>query len=148
MRCPFCNFNETKVTDKRESNEGFRRRRECLHCKKRFTTREAIIQETIVVVKKDGRREAFDANKMRSGFIKACEKRPISYDKIDNAVREIETKIRKSNKKEVKSDFIGELVMNKLKKLDDVAYIRFASVYRSFADITSFESELKKLRKK
>ena len=148
MNCPFCSNEEHRVVDKREANEATRRRRECLRCKKRFTTYERIEPFNLVVVKKDGRREPFNREKLRSGMIKACEKRPIPQEKIDVAVDEIEAELRSEEKKEVSSTHVGELVMRKLKKLDKVAYIRFASVYRQFADLESFEKELKKLIKK
>ncbi len=148
MNCPFCGNEEHKVVDKREANEATRRRRECLRCKKRFTTYERIEPFDLVVVKKDGRREPFSREKLRSGMTKACEKRPIPQEKIGVSVDEIEAELRSEEKKEVPSTHVGELVMRKLKKLDKVAYIRFASVYRQFADLESFEKELKKLIKK
>src|SRR3989344_3525858 len=133
MRCIYCS-QQTKVTDKRESPDGIRRRRECLKCKKRFTTYEKPEKKEIIVVKKDGRREKFSREKLKTGLMKACEKRPISVDKIDKIVEE---KILIKNK-EVKSDMIGKLIIGKLKKLDKVAYIRFASVYKDFQDIKDF----------
>lgn len=123
-----------------------RRRRECLKCKKRFTTYEAIEEAKIFVVKKDGRREPFNREKLKSGLMKACEKRPISQEKIDNAVLEIEQKLKEKGK-EISSSFIGELVMKKLKQLDKVAYIRFASVYRDFKDIDDFNKEIREIKK-
>ncbi|MFA7708131.1 MAG: transcriptional regulator NrdR [Candidatus Pacearchaeota archaeon] len=143
MKCKFCG-SDTCVTDKRESPEGTRRRRECLKCKKRFTTYEKPEEKEIIVVKKDGRREHFMEEKLRLGAIKACEKRPISVQEIDKIVEEIKEKLLKKGK-EVKSTEIGEMMMNKLKKLDPVAYIRFASVYRDFKDITDFKKEIKEL---
>ncbi len=143
MKCVYCGA-ETKVTDKRESPEGTRRRRECLKCKKRFTTYEKPEKKEIIVVKKDGRREKFSDGKLKSGIIKACEKRPISIEKIEKIVDEIEEKLRKKGK-EIKSQFIGELVMNKLKKLDKVAYIRFASVYKEFKDVEDFKLAIKQV---
>lgn len=143
MECIFCG-SETKVTDKRHSPEGTRRRRECLKCKKRFTTYEKPEEKDIIVVKKDGRREHFNDEKLRLGIIKACEKRPVSIDKIDMIVEEIKEKLIKKGK-EVKSELIGELVMQKLKKLDKVAYIRFASVYKDFKDVIDFRKEVKGL---
>jgi transcriptional repressor NrdR len=140
MKCIFCGF-ETKVTDKRESGDGTRRRRECLKCKKRFTTYEKSEQGNIIVVKKDGRREAFSRDKIRNGLIRACEKRPIPIDKIDEIVDDIEDKLKKKGK-EIKTDLIGKMVMNKLKKLDDIAYIRFASVFMNFQDIKDFKLAL------
>jgi len=143
MKCKFCG-NNTKVTNKRESKEGTRRRRECLKCKKRFTTYEKPEDKDIIVVKKDGRREHFLDEKLRLGLIRACQKRPVPMEKIDKIVDNIKEKLRKKGK-EVKSDMIGKMVMNKLKKLDKVAYIRFASVYRDFQDIGDFKKELKEL---
>ncbi|TAL55683.1 MAG: transcriptional repressor NrdR [Nanoarchaeota archaeon] len=150
MKCPYCSNLETKVTDKRDSETGdiTRRRRECLKCKKRFTTFERVETINLVVVKKDGKRERFDREKIFLGMLKACEKRPISKDAIDSAVNDIEQKLKSLKTTEIPSRFIGELVMRKLKKLDKVAYIRFASVYRSFTDLESFEEELKRLIKK
>lgn len=150
MKCPYCSNLETKVTDKRDSETGdiTRRRRECLKCKKRFTTFERVETINLVVVKKDGKRERFDREKLFLGMLKACEKRPISKDAIDSAVNDIEQKLKSLKTTEIPSRFIGELVMRKLKKLDKVAYIRFASVYRSFTDLESFEEELKRLIKK
>jgi len=150
MKCPYCSNGETKVTDKRDSEGGdiTRRRRECLKCKKRFTTFERIETVNLVVVKKDGKRERFDREKVFSGMLKACEKRPITRNQIETAVADIEQKLKSMSSTEIESRLIGELVMRKLKKLDKVAYIRFASVYRSFTDLESFEEELKKLIKK
>ena len=145
MKCIYCGH-ETRVTDKRESPDGTRRRRECLKCKKRFTTYEKIEKKDFMIVKKDGRRERFSREKLKSGIMKACEKRPVPVDKIEKAVDEIEEKISKSGKsKEVKSDIIGKMVMMKLKKLDKVAYIRFASVYKDFKDVKDFKQELKEV---
>ncbi|MEK6936066.1 MAG: transcriptional regulator NrdR [Nanoarchaeota archaeon] len=138
MKCKFCGA-ETKVTDKRESPDGTRRRRECLKCKKRFTTYEKPEDKEIIVVKKDGRREHFVEDKVRLGLIKACEKRPVPMDKIDKIVEEIKEKLIKKGK-EVKTSLIGELIMNKLKKLDKIAYIRFASVYKEFKDVDDFRN--------
>ena len=146
MRCPFCNSEKTEVTDKRDTEGETRRRRECLKCKKRFTTYEKIESKNLRVIKKDGSRELFDSEKIKRGIIKACEKRHVSLDKIDNAVHEIESKLRGSNKKEISSKIIGELVMKALKKLDEVAYIRFASVYREFKDINDFKKQIKELK--
>ncbi len=148
MNCPYCSNKEHRVVDKREANEATRRRRECLRCEKRFTTYERIEPFDLVVVKKDGRREPFNRDKVRSGMIKACEKRPIPQESIAKAVDEIEAELRKEEKKEVCSSHVGELVMRKLRKLDKVAYIRFASVYREFADLASFQDELRKLIKR
>lgn len=143
MKCIYCG-SDTHVTDKRESPEGTRRRRECLKCKKRFTTYEKSEHGDIIVVKKDGRREGFSREKIRNGIIKACEKRPIETKKIDEVVDEIEDNLRKRGK-EVKTEVIGKMVMNKLKKLDDIAYIRFASVYMNFKDLKDFKLALKQV---
>ncbi len=143
MKCIFCE-SRTRVTDKRESPDGTRRRRECLKCKKRFTTYEKPESKDIVIVKKDGRRERFSKDKLKNGLMKACEKRSISIEKIDKIVNEIEEKLRSSGK-EVKSENIGKIVMNKLKRLDKVAYIRFASVYRDFKDIKDFKKVIKEV---
>ncbi len=143
MKCIFCG-GDTHVTDKRESPEGTRRRRECKKCKKRFTTYEKPEKKQIIIVKKDGRREKFSDEKLKSGLMKACEKRPVSIEKIDKIIYEVEEKLRRKGK-EVKSKDIGKLVMGKLKKLDDIAYIRFASVYMNFKDIKDFKKELKEL---
>ena len=143
MRCLFCG-NETHVTDKRESPEGTRRRRECLKCRKRFTTYEKPERKEIIVVKKDGRRESFSRDKIKNGLMRACEKRPISIEKIDEVVDEIEENLKKKGK-EVKTEMIGKMVMNKLKKLDDVAFIRFASVYMNFQDLKDFKSVMKEV---
>lgn len=144
MNCPYCSHEESKVTNKRLSPVGIRRRRECLKCKKRYTTYERIEKEDFYVVKKDGRREKFMREKMERGIEKAFEKRPVSKEKIDKMINEIEEQLRRRGK-EVKSSAIGELVMKKIKKLDHVAYIRFASVYRDFKDIKDFKEELKEL---
>ena len=143
MKCKFCG-EDTRVTDKRESSEGTRRRRECLKCKKRFTTYEKPEEKDIMIVKKDNRREHFADEKLRLGLIKACEKRPVSMEKIDQIVEDIKEKLRKKGK-EVHADMIGKMVMDKLKKLDKVAYIRFASVYKDFKDIMDFRREVKGL---
>ncbi len=143
MKCKFCG-EETKVTDKRESPEGTRRRRECLKCKKRFTTYEKPEEKNIIVVKKDGRREHFADEKLRLGLIKACEKRPVPMEQIDKIVEGIKEKLSKKNK-EINTKMIGEMVMQKLKKLDKVAYIRFASVYKDFKDVSDFKKEVKEL---
>lgn len=146
MKCPHCDNIETKVTDSRDTGAySIRRRRECLKCNKRFTTYEYIESTPLYIIKKDGRREKFDINKIKTGMIKALEKRPVSHDKIDVILDSIDEKIRRLGKEEIESSVIGEYVMDALKELDQVAYIRFASVYRSFADITSFEKEIKKL---
>lgn len=146
MECPFCNHIETKVTDSRDTGSyTIRRRRECLKCNKRFTTYEHVEMTPIFIIKKDGRREKFDRNKIKKGIIKALEKRPVSHEKIDEIINKIQEKIRRTGKEEIESSIIGEYVMNELKETDQVAYIRFASVYRSFADITFFQKEIKNL---
>ena len=144
MQCPYCSHSETKVTDKRDAASITRRRRECLKCGKRFSTREAVEWSELKVIKKDGRREPFEREKIKSGVMRACEKRPISEEQIENMINKIEEKIRKKGK-EVKATFIGEMVSNELKRLDKVAYIRFASVYRDFRDISDFKKEIKGL---
>lgn len=143
MNCPYCSYKKTKVTDKRTSPEGIRRRRECLKCKKRFTTYEKISQEDLYVIKKDGRREKFAREKLEAGINLAFEKRPVEKNKIDKMINEIEEQIRKRGKREIKTSEIGEMVMKKIKRIDNVAYIRFASVYRDFQDIKDFKSALK-----
>ena len=147
MKCPFCGYEESKVIDSRPTDEGerIRRRRECLECGKRFTTYEMIESLPIVVIKKDGSRETFDRQKLLTGMLRACEKRPVSIEMLDRAISDIETVIQNSLDREVSSDKIGELVMEKLKEIDEVAYVRFASVYRQFKDINSFMEELKSI---
>ena len=147
MDCPFCS-GPTQVIDKRDSEGVTRRRRECLECKKRFTTYERIENVDIFVVKKDGSRQLFSREKLKAGILKACEKRPVSLDQIENAVNEIEHKLRQQESTEIPSKLIGELIIKILKKLDKVAYIRFASVYRDFKDIGDFEKELKEIKGK
>ena len=150
MKCPFCLHDEDKVIDSRSSNEGksVRRRRECSKCKKRFTTYEYVEEVPLMVIKKDGRREAFDRNKIISGILKACEKRPVSVEKVESLVDRVEKELQKSFDKEVKAQVVGELVMDTLHKVDEVAYVRFASVYRQFKDINQFMKELKDLLSK
>jgi transcriptional repressor NrdR len=149
MRCPYCNHSETEVVDSRDTDDyRIRRRRQCGKCKRRFTTYEEVDKEDIFVIKKDGRREKFERRKLLSGIEKACEKRPVSREQIEEMANFVEGRIRKSGKKEVATSQIGELVMEKLHKADKVAYIRFASVYRSFADVESFEDVLRKLKRK
>ena len=150
MKCPFCGYEESKVIDSRPTDEGekIRRRRECISCAKRFTTYEIIESVPIVVVKKDKSRQAFDRVKLFNGMLRACEKRPVSIDQIERVVTEIETDLQNSLDREVTSVHIGELVMDKLKGLDEVAYVRFASVYRQFKDINTFMDELTKLLSK
>ena len=145
MKCSYCGYIEDKVVDSRLTQEGtaIRRRRECLKCGKRFTTYEYIEDVSLMVIKKDGRREPFDRKKVLSGILKACEKRPISMEQMENMVVQIERLIQKKSDREVPSSKLGELVMEKLKALDDVAYVRFASVYRQFKDVNQFMSELK-----
>lgn len=147
MKCPFCSFEESKVIDSRPTDEGerIRRRRECMSCGKRFTTYEIIESVPIVVVKKDKSREVFERDKLFNGMMRACEKRPVSVDVIEKAIDEIEAELQNSLDREVTSVKIGEYVMDKLKDIDEVAYVRFASVYRQFKDINTFMSELKKL---
>lgn len=147
MRCPFCNAKEDKVVDSRTTKDGsaIRRRRECLKCGKRYTTYERVEHVALMVVKKDGRREPFDPQKIKAGVLKACEKRPIGMEQIDRFVEEIEQALMGSVDKEVSSEKIGALVMKKLRNLDEVAYVRFASVYRQFRDINEFMEELRRL---
>jgi transcriptional repressor NrdR len=147
MKCPYCAFPESKVVDSRHSEDGvsIRRRRECLSCQKRFTTYETVESLPIIVVKKDNSRQTFDRNKVLNGMLRACEKRPVSMASLEAAVSEIEQILQNSLDREVKSEKIGELVMERLKPLDEVAYVRFASVYRQFKDINSFMHELNKI---
>ncbi|MPM88589.1 Transcriptional repressor NrdR [bioreactor metagenome] len=149
MKCPFCGFEESKVIDSRPADEGerIRRRRECIKCGKRFTTYEIIESVPIVVIKKDKSREVFDRQKLFNGLLRACEKRPVTTEEIDKAVDEIELTLQNSLDREVTSIKIGELAMEKLKEIDDVAYVRFASVYRQFRDINTFMDELSKILK-
>lgn len=147
MKCPFCGFEESKVIDSRPTDEGqrIRRRRECLKCGRRFTTYEVVESLPIIVIKKDKSREAFNRNKLMTGLLRACEKRPVSIDTLDKMIDEIESVLQNSLDREVSSEKIGQLVMEKLKKIDEVAYVRFASVYRQFKDINTFMRELNKL---
>lgn len=147
MKCPFCGFEESKVIDSRPADEGerIRRRRECLKCGKRFTTHEVIETVPIVVVKRDKSREVFDRSKLTAGILRACEKRPVSVEQIEKMVDVIETQLQSSLDREVTSMSIGELTMDQLKNVDEVAYVRFASVYRQFKDINTFMDELNKL---
>lgn len=144
MRCPYCFNEETRVADKRDIEGITRRRRECLKCKKRFNTLEALEKADLRVIKKDGRREAFNSEKLKRGILAACEKRPISAETIEKMVHTVEEKLQKRGK-EVTSALIGELVSKELKKFDKVAYIRFASVYRDFRDVADFKKEIKEL---
>lgn len=150
MKCPFCGCDDSKVLDTRPTDEGYtiRRRRECLSCQKRFTTYEKIEKSPIMVIKKDGNRQAFDREKIIRGMIKSCEKRPVSISEIEDAVNNIEKKIENSMRKEIISLEIGDMVMDELKDLDEVSYVRFASVYREFKDLQSFMDELKNFVKK
>ena len=145
MKCPHCGYKEDKVVDSRATAEesAVRRRRECLKCGKRFTTYEYVEEVSLMVIKKDSRREPFDRKKILAGIMKACEKRPISVEKMEETVTQVERAIQKKSDREVSSSRIGELVMEKLKNLDDVAYVRFASVYRQFRDVGEFMVELK-----
>ncbi|MGD2279207.1 MAG: transcriptional regulator NrdR [Candidatus Omnitrophota bacterium] len=146
MRCPSCGSMDDKVIDSRVSGEGnsIRRRRECLDCGKRFTTYEYVEEAPLMVVKRDGTRKRFDREKIKAGLIKACEKRPISMEKIEEIVDEIEREVHRKSDKEVKSTVIGKMVMERLSDLDEVAYVRFASVYRRFKDISHFKKEIEK----
>ena len=148
MRCPYCSHSESKVIETRESFDSTRRRRECLKCKKRFTTYERVEMVDLVVVKKDKRREQFNHEKLMHGIQVACEKRPISTDQIKKIVFDIESDLRRKESTETTSKEIGEMVMDHLKKLDKIAYIRYASVYRDFTHIRSFQKELDALKKK
>ncbi len=147
MRCPYCGFSESKVIDSRPTDESnsIRRRRECLGCGKRFTTYETVESVPLVVVKKDGSRQSFDRSKILGGLIKACEKRPVPLETLEKAVTDIEQKLMGSMEREIPSERVGELVMEQLRAIDQVAYVRFASVYRQFQDIDSFMAELNKL---
>ena len=147
MKCPFCGFQESKVVDSRHSEDGnsIRRRRECLSCQKRFTTYETVESLPMVVVKKDNSRQAFDRSKILNGMVRACEKRPVTMAQMENAVDEIEQAVQNSLDREVSTEYIGSLVMEKLRAMDQVAYVRFASVYRQFKDINTFMDELNKI---
>ncbi|MBE6878423.1 MAG: transcriptional repressor NrdR [Ruminococcaceae bacterium] len=150
MKCPFCGNNDSKVIDSRptEDNQRIRRRRECMSCQKRFTTFETVEITPITVIKKDGSMQAFNRDKILAGMIKSCEKRPVSIQDLEKATDNIEYRLVNSLKTEVSSIEIGEMVMEELKKLDEVAYVRFASVYRQFSDINTFFEELSELLKK
>ncbi len=149
MRCPFCSNLESKVVDSRPSDEGssIRRRRECLECHKRFTTYETMESLPLVVIKKDGSRQTFDKSKLLNGMIRACEKRPVSFDTLNGIAVDIDQSLQNQMEREISSVEIGELVMKKLKEVDEVAYVRFASVYRQFKDLNTFMAELNKLLK-
>lgn len=149
MKCPYCGEENTKVIDSRpaEENNAIRRRRQCLKCKKRFTTYEKVENIPLIVIKKDDIREPYDRGKIEAGIVRSCHKRPVSYEQIVSAVEDVENKIFNMEKKEMSSRVIGEIVMERLKELDQVAYVRFASVYREFKDVNTFMDELKKLLK-
>ncbi len=149
MKCPYCGYEESKVVDSRPTDEGerIRRRRECLQCTKRFTTYEIIENLPIIVIKKDKSRQVFNRSKLMDGMLRACEKRPVSIETLERAIDDIELVIQNSLDREVTSEKIGELTMEKLKEIDEVAYVRFASVYRQFKDINTFMDELHKLLK-
>lgn len=146
MKCPFCSSEDTRVIDSRpaDENTSIRRRRLCDNCGKRFTTYEKVETIPLIVIKKDNNREQYDRSKIEAGVFRACHKRPISAEEINQLVDEVETEIFNREEKEISSAFIGEIVMNKIKDLDSVAYVRFASVYREFKDVNTFMSELKK----
>ena len=150
VKCVFCSYFDTKVIDSRSADDGkaIRRRRECAQCGKRFTTYEKIENLPLVIVKKDGSREVFDSSKILNGLIKACEKRPVPLQDLEKAVSEIERDLNNKMEREINSTYIGELVMDKLKELDEVSYVRFASVYREFKDINTFMKEIESLVKK
>ncbi len=149
MKCPFCGYEESKVIDSRPTDEGerIRRRRECLKCAKRFTTYEIVENLPIIVIKKDRTREVYNREKLMNGMLRACEKRPVSLETLEHALDDIEAVIQNSLDREISSEKLGELVMEKLKDIDEVAYVRFASVYRQFKDINTFMEELAKLLK-
>lgn len=149
MKCPYCGEENTKVIDSRpaEENNAIRRRRQCLKCKKRFTTYEKVENIPLIVIKKDDIREPYDRGKIEAGIVRSCHKRPVSYEQIVSAVEDVENKIFNMEKKEISSRVIGEIVMERLNELDQVAYVRFASVYREFKDVNTFMDELKKLLK-
>jgi transcriptional repressor NrdR len=150
MKCPYCSNKETDVIDSRDTDDltSIRRRRECSRCGKRFTTYEKMEDLGMIIIKKDGRHEKFDKQKLIKGLMKACEKRPVNFEQIEETADEIEGELRRRDEKEIPSRVIGELVMKKLKKLDKIAYIRFASVYREFKDVSDFKKELQTLLKK
>lgn len=147
MKCPFCDHPDTKVIDSRPTEEGhaIRRRRGCDNCNRRFTTYEKVEEPILMVVKKDARREEFDRSKVLNGIMKACQKRPVSLPQMEEMVNEVERQLANSMEKEVDSNYIGELIMKQLKKVDEVAYVRFASVYRQFTDVNTFVKEIEKL---
>ncbi len=147
MKCPYCEHSESKVIDSRESKNGLRirRRRECLACKKRFTTYEKVEEIPYMIIKKDGQRQTFDSQKLLRGLLKACEKRPVPLAKLEEIVEEVESMLQERPEKEMKASVIGQFMMKKLKELDKVAYVRFASVYREFKDVVEFKQELESL---
>lgn len=147
MRCPRCNYFETKVIDSRQTDDGFkiRRRRECISCGQRFTTYEKIEEMQLVVIKRDGTRQGYNKDKIINGLIRACEKRPVALKQLEAITENVEKQLYNNFQTEVSTEFIGELVMNELKNIDDVAYVRFASVYRQFKDINTFMDELKRI---
>lgn len=149
LRCPYCDYLESKVVDSRPTDEGqvIRRRRECINCSKRFTTYEKIEDVPIMVIKKDGTRETYIRNKLMNGIIRACQKRPVSISQMEEIADDIEKSLANNMEKEIRTDKIGEMVLNKLKDIDEVAYVRFASVYRAFEDLETFMEELQKLLK-
>ena len=147
MKCPYCSYPESKVVDSRHSDDGLsiRRRRECLQCQRRFTTYETVESLPIVVVKKDGSRQSFDRNKVLNGMVRACEKRPVPLAELERIADEIEQELQNSMEREIRTEDVGEKVMDRLRKVDQVAYVRFASVYRQFKDLDTFMAELNKL---
>ena len=147
MKCPYCLYPESKVIDSRPADDGqrIRRRRECIKCTKRFTTYEAIEGQPVIIIKRDKSRQVFDRTKLLTGMLRACEKRPVSLETLENAIDEIESQLQNSLEKEVSSVCVGEMALEKLKSIDEIAYVRFASVYRDFKDIDSFMTELKQL---
>ena len=148
MKCPYCFYPESKVIDSRPADDGqrIRRRRECMKCEKRFTTYESIESQPLIIIKRDKSRQVFDRNKLLSGMLRACEKRPVSLQTLENAIDEIESQLQNSFDKEVTSVQIGEMALEKIKNIDEIAYVRFASVYRDFNDIDSFMKELNNLK--
>lgn len=148
MRCPYCAQENSKVIDTRESEETIRRRRECLNCGRRFTTYERVAQTSLMVIKQDARREAFDRQKLMHGIMRACAKRPVPMEAIEKIVEDIEMQLHAVGRSEVDSQRIGQMVMERLRVLDDVAYVRFASVYRRFADLESLQAEIQRLRER
>ena len=146
MKCPYCGFSESKVVDSRPADEGsIRRRRECLQCERRFTTYETVESLPMVVIKKDGSRQSFDRSKVLRGIQRSCEKRPVPVAEMERMTTEIEQELQNNLEREISTELVGEMVMDKLKKADEVAYVRFASVYRQFKDINTFMRELNKL---